>query len=245
MLLHAVLGGRGRRGPEPMDGDHRQRLRGLIDELDSIVQRGLELEDVYVRQLESLHPSQVEAGRNLLHYLALRHSDIRGLQDELSTLGLSSLGPGDVPHARQRDAQPLTHPGVDGRERERVFVPRARLLEVPERQVRQPALVPEEVRRRVQVEGAVHLHVQAEDLALIDRVDHADPRVSGRAHRVGAVLRAGAQDVVKAGIPAIEGGDGSTRAAIAAALKETGQFEIIPDADIDAAVAGPGNVYYN
>jgi pyruvate kinase len=41
--------------------------------------------------LQQVHPAQQEAARNLLHYLCLRSGDIRGLQDQLHTYGLSSL----------------------------------------------------------------------------------------------------------------------------------------------------------
>lgn len=42
--------------------------------------------------LDRIHPSQRESARNLLHYLALRKRDLRGLQARLAALGLSSLG---------------------------------------------------------------------------------------------------------------------------------------------------------
>jgi pyruvate kinase len=42
--------------------------------------------------LDLVHPSYQESARNLLHYLALRHHDLRPLQLRLAALGLSSLG---------------------------------------------------------------------------------------------------------------------------------------------------------
>lgn len=75
-----------------MARDEGHRLRRVTSELDEIVRRGAELEGVYRRQLEQLHPRQLEAGRNLLHYLALRERDVRDLQEDLASLGLSSLG---------------------------------------------------------------------------------------------------------------------------------------------------------
>ncbi|QDV52860.1 pyruvate kinase [Gimesia fumaroli] len=42
--------------------------------------------------LDQVHPCYRESARNLLHYLALRHHDIRPLQIRLAALGLSSLG---------------------------------------------------------------------------------------------------------------------------------------------------------
>jgi pyruvate kinase len=41
--------------------------------------------------LQSVHPSQQAAARNLLHYLCLRSGDVRSLQDQLHIYGLSSL----------------------------------------------------------------------------------------------------------------------------------------------------------
>jgi pyruvate kinase len=41
--------------------------------------------------LQQIHPAQLEAARNLLHYLCLRSGDIRSLQDQLHIYGLSSL----------------------------------------------------------------------------------------------------------------------------------------------------------
>ncbi|MGP1273321.1 MAG: pyruvate kinase [Phycisphaerales bacterium] len=42
--------------------------------------------------LNRVHPDRAASARNLVHYLALRESDARPLQDRLRTLGLSSLG---------------------------------------------------------------------------------------------------------------------------------------------------------
>ena len=62
-----------------MVGKRAKKLERVVRELDTIIERGRELEDRYSTQLDMLHPRQVEAGRNLLRYLALRHSDIRDL----------------------------------------------------------------------------------------------------------------------------------------------------------------------
>ena len=40
----------------------------------------------------AVHPAYRKSAINLIHYLALRHEDIRTLQDDLAALGLSSLG---------------------------------------------------------------------------------------------------------------------------------------------------------
>lgn len=42
--------------------------------------------------LAAVHPAHREGAANLVHYLGLRHRDLRPLQKELASLGLSSLG---------------------------------------------------------------------------------------------------------------------------------------------------------
>ena len=42
-------------------------------------------------QFKNIHPSQLNAAKNLVHYLALRNEDIRDLQNNLHIHGLSSL----------------------------------------------------------------------------------------------------------------------------------------------------------
>jgi len=49
-------------------------------------------ESRYAPDLLAVHPEYRESARNLVHYLALRASDIQGLQEDLQSLGLSSLG---------------------------------------------------------------------------------------------------------------------------------------------------------
>jgi pyruvate kinase len=67
-------------------------LARLALELESILTGAQAFEQRYARQLDQLHPDQVRSGLNLLHYLAFRQRDVRELQDDLATLGLSSLG---------------------------------------------------------------------------------------------------------------------------------------------------------
>ena len=61
-------------------------------ELKSIYDRAVEFESIHADELAVVHPQFKESARNLVHYLALRQSDLRGLQETLSSLGLSSLG---------------------------------------------------------------------------------------------------------------------------------------------------------
>jgi len=66
-----------------------QRLRAEIAELKA---NALAQEVSLAAELERLHPENRAAGRNLLHYVALRQHDLRDLQRELTAHGLSSLG---------------------------------------------------------------------------------------------------------------------------------------------------------
>lgn len=67
-------------------------IERLNDQLKAISDRASALESQYSEDLETVHPEFRDSARNLVHYLALRQSDIRELQEGLATLGLSSLG---------------------------------------------------------------------------------------------------------------------------------------------------------
>ena len=62
------------------------------DQLNSLHERSLEFEARYADELALVHPDLRQGAKNLVHYLALRESDIRVLQEDLAVLGLSSLG---------------------------------------------------------------------------------------------------------------------------------------------------------
>jgi len=68
------------------------RLDELIHELTALRSKMLELESEGMVPARHIHPSYQQSARNLLHYLALRRHDLRHLQDQLTALGLSSLG---------------------------------------------------------------------------------------------------------------------------------------------------------
>jgi len=70
-----------------MDGVHEQ-LRSELERLDDLM---LEAEAAHAAALKQVHPSHYASACNLLHYLALRSQNIRGLQERLHELGLSSL----------------------------------------------------------------------------------------------------------------------------------------------------------
>ena len=64
----------------------------LIQALSSIREQCLGMERKFERQIEKAEPEHRISARNLLHYLALRQHDLREIQRELSSYGLSSLG---------------------------------------------------------------------------------------------------------------------------------------------------------
>ncbi len=70
----------------------KRRLTNLSGQLSEIRAAMLELEAQFAADLARSNPSYRRSAANFLHYLALRQRDIRALQDELSNLGLSSIG---------------------------------------------------------------------------------------------------------------------------------------------------------
>ena len=78
--------GRSGRGAEPSP------LASLRSAVDSLRMAAWALEERHHAELELCPPEARDGVRNLLHYLALRHHDLRPLQRDLGRLGLSSLG---------------------------------------------------------------------------------------------------------------------------------------------------------
>jgi pyruvate kinase len=69
-----------------------RQLERLVVQLASLRDGALELERSYAEELEAIEPSHRDSARNFLHYLSVRQHDIRSLQQDLASLGLSSLG---------------------------------------------------------------------------------------------------------------------------------------------------------
>jgi len=67
-------------------------LNDLIVRLELIRGSLVDSEIALESRIEHIHPSYLKGARNLAHYIALRHHDIRSLQEELAQLRLSSLG---------------------------------------------------------------------------------------------------------------------------------------------------------
>jgi pyruvate kinase len=97
----------------------QRHLRKLIDDLAAIRNEMILLQQGCLDRLDKLHPDWRQSGTNMLHYLALRHRDIRPLQEKLAGLGLSSLGRTEshvlaslsalLMVLRALDRQPVTH----------------------------------------------------------------------------------------------------------------------------------------
>ncbi|HEY0671035.1 MAG TPA: pyruvate kinase [Longimicrobiales bacterium] len=91
--------------------------------------------------LDAVHPQNQASARNLIHYLALRRYDVRGLQRRLARAGLSSLGRseshvlvtinrilGMLALARGTVAPEMAAPPVEFRQGERILAANARNL---------------------------------------------------------------------------------------------------------------------
>lgn len=72
--------------------EHKQKARQLIPAIQELRRRALALEERYQAELQLVAADYRPSARNLLHYLALRQTDIRPLQRELISMGLTSLG---------------------------------------------------------------------------------------------------------------------------------------------------------
>lgn len=68
------------------------QLRKQLDSIRTTMERGAK--KILKQWVKDVHGAESlgESASNLAAYLALRHQDLRGLQDELSQRGLSSLG---------------------------------------------------------------------------------------------------------------------------------------------------------
>jgi len=69
----------------------QERIQAMIAQIDEIIERAQALEKQYTGQLERIHPSLRKSACNLVHYRALRMSDISDLQKKLGNMGLSRL----------------------------------------------------------------------------------------------------------------------------------------------------------
>jgi len=111
--------------------------------------RALKFEAEHVRELEAVEPRFHESARNLLHYLSVRQQDIRPLQRDLHSLGLSSLGVlephvlaslnaviANLERLAGKEGAESPHPPVDLRTGPLLLRDHARLLLGPTRRLR-------------------------------------------------------------------------------------------------------------
>jgi len=68
------------------------RVRHLTEAVQSLRRNALDLEAALTSTLARVDPSWRASARNLVHYLALRQTDLRPLQMRLVETGLTSLG---------------------------------------------------------------------------------------------------------------------------------------------------------
>jgi pyruvate kinase len=68
------------------------RAKRLAEQLGALRDGMLHVEAAWGAKIAGVHPEQRPSARNLLHYVSLRNQDLRPLQEELGTCGLSSLG---------------------------------------------------------------------------------------------------------------------------------------------------------
>lgn len=69
-----------------------RQFERLITPLRSLRDGAVQFERSLAPELVEIEPAYRASARNLLHYLSIRQNDIRNLQNDLSSLGLSSLG---------------------------------------------------------------------------------------------------------------------------------------------------------
>jgi pyruvate kinase len=67
-------------------------IQRSLAELRYLRDRALAFESAHAADVEAVETHHRNSARNLLHYLSIRQTDIRGLQHDLHSLGLSSLG---------------------------------------------------------------------------------------------------------------------------------------------------------
>jgi pyruvate kinase len=82
---------------QPQRYTDQEVRRGLLVEratrgVEQLRRAALAAEEEFAVELEAIAPELRESAYNLVHYLAVRRHDVRPLQEDLSRLGLSSLG---------------------------------------------------------------------------------------------------------------------------------------------------------
>ncbi len=63
----------------------------IYTQIQKMIEMGMAEEDRHADTLTRIHPNYQGSARNLLHYLSLRRLDLRELQEQLSSYGISSI----------------------------------------------------------------------------------------------------------------------------------------------------------
>lgn len=66
-------------------------LPEVITQVETILNALEQIEHAQREVLSNVHPENLQSARNLIHYMALRAFDLRQLQEQLTTLGVSSI----------------------------------------------------------------------------------------------------------------------------------------------------------
>ena len=69
----------------------QDKIQGMIQSIDNIIESALTLESIYKESLEKVHPYYKQSAANLIHYRALRENDSNELQKNLGNMGLSRM----------------------------------------------------------------------------------------------------------------------------------------------------------
>ena len=69
----------------------QDRIKNTIDTVDEIIQELVSFEEDNQSAIEQVDRDYAKSARNLIHYLSLRHHDLRSLQKRMRNLGLSRL----------------------------------------------------------------------------------------------------------------------------------------------------------
>ena len=71
---------------------NREAIDSLIAQLTALRAEMIAFESGLAPRLQAIDPTFTTSARNLAHYLALRRTDLRPLQEQLAWVGVSSLG---------------------------------------------------------------------------------------------------------------------------------------------------------
>ncbi len=76
----------------PIEPNMTGRMAGLLDRVDGLLHSLSDAEESWQSWLAAVAPQHRASARNLVHYWAIRQTDLRQLQTGLAVFGLSSLG---------------------------------------------------------------------------------------------------------------------------------------------------------